>query len=131
MATMNRFALALAALGSGTVFSACAAEKSNMHAAEVPATSHAQAAANCGAKGGCGAAKQAAPGKTMATQASCGAKAGETAANTNPQGEVAASTDNAAMSGSGSTTSAAPKKASRKMVKKTGAQGGCGQGSCG
>jgi hypothetical protein len=55
---MNKFAIALAVIGSGAVLSACATQKPTAHAAEVPAPSGKQAAGSCGAAGGCGAAKE-------------------------------------------------------------------------
>src|SRR5512142_1059465 len=133
MVTINRFALAFAALGSGAAISACAAQKSNMHASEVPAASHAGAKSSCGANASCGATKQTASVNSMKMQASCGAKTAEVAPNNaKSDTDVNASAANGQVGPSATVTSSAPMRTpSKRMAKKAGAQGGCGQGSCG
>jgi len=144
MLNVNKFAMALAVMGTGSVLSACGAQNSAVHAKEVPAASGQGVAASCGASGNCGANKSA-PTAASEPQASCGSKAG---AGSKSGADASCGAKTTAVSGATATAlpqdgavaapvksepgkdPSATKTGAKKHGKMAGAQGGCGQGSC-
>jgi hypothetical protein len=138
MVALNKFAVALAVIGSGAVVGACASQQATSHAVEVPAPGSKEVSASCGASGGGNSAEAATAGAEAAIAAVPVAE-DRSPAGSEPVSETtsAGSTRDEATAPSGSTSAepvaakTASSPARKKKAKKTGAEGGCGQGSCG
>lgn len=144
MLKINKFAAALAVIGSGAVITACAGSQANSPATEVPSGDGQGAKASCSANGACGAAKTEKTGDEAATpaatpDAAAGPKADAAPATNTAPATTAAPATNAVAAPATTTTAAKATPTAAKPVakkksataKKPGAEGGCGEGGCG